>query len=133
MKPFIKIYPIGFCDAPIHNDGICIPRIRKKFLSGALICKNLGLVLSFSIQSLNRIITDMILEIFDQSTAVSAQMTISALSVKDLHAHQINIILDGVFNHVGRGFWAFQDVLEKENGILRTKDWFHISFDETLL
>lgn len=80
-ETFYQIYPIGFCDAPIHNDGICVPRIRK-FLSGALICKNLGLVLSFSIQSLNRIITDMILEIFDQSTAVSAQMTISALSVK---------------------------------------------------
>lgn len=24
----------------------------------------------------------------------------------------IRIVLDGVFNHVGRGFWAFQDVLE---------------------
>ena len=29
-------------------------------------------------------------------------------------------MLDGVFNHVGRGFWAFKDVQER-NGILRTK------------
>ena len=36
--------------------------------------------------------------------------------------------LDGVFNHVGRGFWAFQDVLEKRWDS-PYKDWFHISFD----
>ena len=33
---------------------------------------------------------------------------------KDLHAHNVKIVLDGVFNHVGRGFWAFKDVLEKK-------------------
>ena len=37
-------------------------------------------------------------------------------------------MLDGVFNHVGRGFWAFQDVLEKRWDS-PYKDWFHISFD----
>ena len=25
---------------------------------------------------------------------------------KDLHAHNVKIVLDGVFNHVGRGCWA---------------------------
>ena len=30
-----------------------------------------------------------------------------------LHEAGIKVVLDGVFNHVGRGFWAFQDVLEK--------------------
>ena len=29
-------------------------------------------------------------------------------------------MLDGVFNHVGRGFWAFKDVQEK-NGIPHTR------------
>ena len=39
----------------------------------------------------------------------------------------IKIVLDGVFNHVGRGFWAFQDVLKnRENSPYR--DWFHINF-----
>jgi glycosidase len=37
-------------------------------------------------------------------------------------------VLDGVFNHVGRGFWAFQDVLQKRWDS-PYKDWFHISFD----
>ena len=29
-----------------------------------------------------------------------------------LHANGIRVVLDGVFNHVGRGFFAFQDVLK---------------------
>ena len=29
-----------------------------------------------------------------------------------LHAHGIRVVLDAVFNHVGRGFWAFRDVQE---------------------
>ena len=23
---FYQIYPIGFCGAPVHNDGECVPR-----------------------------------------------------------------------------------------------------------
>ena len=45
-----------------------------------------------------------------------------------LHKEGIKVVLDGVFNHVGRGFWAFQDVLEKRWDS-PYKDWFHISFD----
>ena len=45
-----------------------------------------------------------------------------------LHEHGIRVVLDGVFNHVGRGFWAFRDVQEKKWDS-PYKDWFHISFD----
>ena len=30
---------------------------------------------------------------------------------KNLHDRGMRVVLDGVFNHVGRGFFAFQDVL----------------------
>jgi len=41
------------------------------------------------------------------------------------HRNEVRIVLDGVFNHVGRGFFAFVDVLE--NGANSPyKDWFHI-------
>ena len=30
----------------------------------------------------------------------------------NLHKEGIRVVLDGVFNHVGRGFWAFEDVLK---------------------
>jgi cyclomaltodextrinase len=41
------------------------------------------------------------------------------------HRSNVRIVLDGVFNHVGRGFFAFVDVLE--NGANSPyKNWFHI-------
>lgn len=45
-----------------------------------------------------------------------------------LHERGMRVLLDAVFNHVGRGFWAFQDVLEKRQDSAYC-GWFHISFD----
>jgi neopullulanase len=45
--------------------------------------------------------------------------------VDALHARGMRIVLDGVFNHVGRGFWPFHHVLE--NGLASPYvDWFHL-------
>jgi len=45
--------------------------------------------------------------------------------VKAAHSRGVRIILDGVFNHCGRGFFAFNDILENgEHSPYR--DWFHI-------
>ena len=38
------------------------------------------------------------------------------------------MIVDAVFNHVGRNFWAFRDVRERKWDS-PYKDWFHINFD----
>lgn len=45
-----------------------------------------------------------------------------------LKESEIQVILDGVFNHVGREFWAFEDVKEKK-WESAYKDWFCINFD----
>ncbi len=42
-----------------------------------------------------------------------------------LHENGIKVVLDGVFNHVGREFWAFKDVREKR-WESQYKDWFHL-------
>lgn len=43
-----------------------------------------------------------------------------------LHENGIRVVLDGVFNHVGRGFYQFQDVLKnRENSPYL--NWFHIN------
>jgi cyclomaltodextrinase len=42
------------------------------------------------------------------------------------HKNQIRIILDGVFNHCGRGFFAFNDILENQE-YSAYRDWFHIN------
>jgi cyclomaltodextrinase / maltogenic alpha-amylase / neopullulanase len=41
----------------------------------------------------------------------------------------IRVVIDGVWNHTGRPFWAFQDVLEKGRGS-EYADWFFVRFDE---
>ncbi len=42
-----------------------------------------------------------------------------------VHARGMRLILDGVFNHVGRGFWAFHHVVENQQQSPYV-DWFHI-------
>jgi glycosidase len=50
--------------------------------------------------------------------------------IEECHNRNIRIIIDGVFNHVGTTFWAFQDVMEKQEKSLY-KDWFTIkSWDD---
>lgn len=42
-----------------------------------------------------------------------------------LHENGIRVVLDGVFNHVGRDFTEFMDVREHKLGSYK-KDWFHV-------
>jgi len=49
--------------------------------------------------------------------------------LKEAHARKIRVIIDGVFNHVGTNFWAFQDIIKKQQYSKYT-NWFNInSFD----
>jgi cyclomaltodextrinase len=44
------------------------------------------------------------------------------------HARRIRVMLDGVFNHSGRGFWPFQHVIEA--GLASPyRDWFYLDPD----
>ena len=45
-----------------------------------------------------------------------------------IHGAGMKVMLDGVFNHVGRGFWAFRDLREKKWDS-PYKDWFNVHFD----
>jgi cyclomaltodextrinase / maltogenic alpha-amylase / neopullulanase len=45
--------------------------------------------------------------------------------VDALHARGMRLVLDGVFNHTGRGFWPFHHIVE--NGLQSPYlDWFHV-------
>ena len=50
--------------------------------------------------------------------------------IHEVHARDMKIILDGVFNHAGYNFFAFQDILEKQQKSEFT-DWFTIYSWET--
>lgn len=124
---FYQIYPLGFCGAPIENDGIAKNRIEK---------------VTDWIPHIREVGADAIYfsPIFESDKhgydtrdykKVDVRLGSNeefAAVCKELHAGDIKVVLDGVFNHVGRGFWAFQDVKEKKWDS-PYKDWFHISFD----
>ncbi|MGB2868980.1 MAG: glycoside hydrolase family 13 protein [Bacteroidota bacterium] len=46
--------------------------------------------------------------------------------IQEAHKRGMKIVIDGVFNHVGMTFWAFQDV-EKNQQASPFKDWFIIN------
>jgi cyclomaltodextrinase len=45
--------------------------------------------------------------------------------LKVAHNHGVRVILDGVFNHCGRGFFAFNDIMENQ-AHSPYRDWFHL-------
>lgn len=46
--------------------------------------------------------------------------------VAEAHRRGFHILIDGVFNHTGRGFFAFQDLKEKQQAS-RYKDWYVVT------
>ena len=123
---FYQIYPLGFCGAPFENDGNQESRILKVIDWIPHIGKLGANAIYFS-------------PVFDSDTHGYNTRDYTKIDCrlgtnedfekvcKELHAAGIKVVLDGVFNHVGRGFWAFQDVLQnRENS--RYRDWFHIDF-----
>ncbi|HEX3037572.1 MAG TPA: alpha-amylase family glycosyl hydrolase [Oscillospiraceae bacterium] len=123
---FYQIYPLGFCDAPHSNDGVCVPRIQK-VTEWIPHIKKLGA---------NAIYFSPVFESdahgYDTRdyTKIDCRLGTNADFTQvcnALHENGIKVVLDGVFNHVGRGFWAFQDVQKnRENSAY--KDWFFINF-----
>lgn len=125
---FYQIYPLGFCGAPFENDGVLTSRILK-VIDWIPHMQKLGV---------NAIYFSPVFESDTHGyntrdyTKIDCRLGTNAdfKTVCDaLHTAGIKVVLDGVFNHVGRGFWAFQDVLRnRENS--RYKDWFaRIAFD----
>ena len=109
---FYQIYPLGFCGAPFENDGVLNSRILK-VIDWIPHLKRLNVnALYFS-------------PVFESDTHGYNTRDFSKIDVRlgtnedfakvcsRLHENGIRVVLDGVFNHVGRGFWAFQDVLKK--------------------
>lgn len=123
---FYQIYPLGFCGAPFENDGVLEHRILK-VLDWVEHIEKLGC---------NAVYFSPVFEsdTHGYNTRDYKQIDVRlgtnedfAKVAKALHEADIRVVLDGVFNHVGRGFFAFQDVLEKREAS-PYRDWFHIDF-----
>ncbi len=108
---FYHIYPLGLCGAPYENDGVPAHRILKikdfiphmKRLGVSAVY--LGPVFEsdrhgYDTRDYARV--DCRLGTNDDLAEVCAA----------LHENGMRVILDGVFNHSGRGFFAFRDVIK---------------------
>ena len=124
---FYQIYPLGFCGAPRENDGVQVNRIEK--IGGwAEHIQALGAdaVYLCPIFDSDRHGYDT-RDYFRIDPRLGSDEDFAQVC-KALHDAGLRVMLDGVFNHVGRGFRAFRDVQEKKWDS-PYKDWFHISFD----
>ena len=111
---FYHIYPIGFCGAPkVNNQDVTVNRIKK-------IEEWIPHMKSMHVNALY------LGPIFDSSThgydtkdykKIDRRLGTNEDFKKvcdELHKNNIKIILDGVFNHVGREFWAFKDLIKNK-------------------
>ncbi len=123
---FYQIYPLGFCGAPAENDWVTVNRIQKigewAEHIGKLGANALYLCPIFDSDRHGYDTRDY--RRLDPRLGTNEDF---AAVCRTLHEHGIKVVLDGVFNHVGRGFWAFRDVLEKKWDS-PYRDWFHINF-----
>lgn len=123
---FYQIYPLGMCGAPFGNDGVLEHRILKVLdWIPHLVKLNVSAVYFGPV--------------FESDTHGYNTRDYKKIDVRlgtnedfkkvcdALHEAGIRVVLDGVFNHVGRGCPMFLDVVKnRENSAYR--DWFHINF-----
>ena len=124
---FYQIYPLGFCGAPFENDGVPEHRILK-VIDWAEYIASLGcnaVYFSPVFESDSHGYNTRDFKKIDTRLGTNEEFK---LVCDALHEKGIRVVLDGVFNHVGRGFPQFRDVCEKKWDS-PFKDWFHISFD----
>lgn len=125
---FYNIYPLGFCGAPRNNDGNLTYRLDKIY----------GFIDHFKEMGVNAIVFNPVFEstrhgydtidYFKIDCRLGDNESFKKIC-KTLHENGIRVLLDGVFNHVGRDFFAFKDIQQCGMSSIYC-NWFHnIRFD----
>ena len=121
---FYHIYPLGFCGAPPENDFCSPADNRLEQIYGWLEhLQHLGvnaLYLGPVFESTSHGYDTA--DYYRVDRRLGSNERLSHLSAV-LHQKNIRLVLDGVFHHVGRDFWAFRDVLEHQEKSVYG-DWF---------
>lgn len=124
-----NIYPLGFCGAPKHNDFQLTYRLDKIY----------DFIPHFKKMGVNCIVFN---PVFESSRhgydtidyrKIDSRLGDNASFKRicdTLHQNGIRVILDGVFNHVGRDFFAFKDIQERGMGSIYTSWFYNIRFDQ---
>ena len=120
---FYHIYPLGLAGAPMHNDyGAPQPRLRALFPwidhMAELGCNALYIGPLFESQSHGYDTTDY--RKLDSRLGTNQDLKDF---VAACHGRGIRVVLDGVFNHTGRDFFAFRDIQEHREDS-QYRDWY---------
>lgn len=110
------IYPLGFCGAPKWNPHTEPVNRIKKVIDWIPHLKemNIGAVYFGPVfESVEHGYDTIDYKTIDNRLGTNEDFKEVCTA---LHNEGIKIILDGVFNHVGRDFWAFKDIVEKGQG-----------------
>ena len=121
-----QIYSLGLCGAPAENDGRLEHRILR-LLDWAEHIRSLGAdtVLLNPVFDSDRHGYDT-RDYFHLDPRLGTDDDLAQVC-QAFHRAGLRVMLDGVFNHVGRGFWAFRDVQEKKWDS-PYQDWFRLDF-----
>ena len=123
---FYHIYPLGYCGQLQPNDYVSKPTGKiKDVIKQIPKIKNMGFNAVYFgpvFESVKHGYDTVDYRVIDRRLGTNADFR----EVCDaLHENGIKVVVDGVFNHVGRDFWAFRDVREKRWDS-QHKDWFHL-------
>lgn len=128
-----QIYPLGLCGAPAENN----PQSDGNRTEPGRILRLCGWAGHIAALGADTVLLNPVFEsdrhgydtrdYFKADARLGTEEELAAVC-NAFHAAGLRVLFDGVFNHVGRGFWAFQDLLQKRWDS-PYKDWFHISFD----
>lgn len=120
---FYHIYPLGLCGAPKHNDYGEVQHNLKKLIPWIAHIKNIGC---------NAIYIGPLFESVGHGYETTDYKKLDTRLgdnndlkefVKECHKEGVKVIFDGVFNHTGRDFFAFQDIKHNREHS-RYKDWY---------
>lgn len=119
---FYHIYPLGLCGCPHDNNGETGAHFDKlnEWAEHAkrIGCNAIYIGPLFESGSHGYDTTDY--RLVDRRLGTNDDFK---QFVKNCHANDVKVIVDGVFNHTGRDFFAFQDIKKnRENS--RYKDWY---------
>lgn len=128
---FYHIYPLGLCGAPWRNDFRSEPEPRLNMVSDwipHLLELGVNAVYIGPLWESGSHGYDTV-SYWDMDRRLGSAATLQNL-IKNFHQHKIRVVLDAVFNHVGREFFAFQSLQRKGKDSPYVK-WFEgLRFDK---
>ncbi|MEX2442687.1 MAG: alpha-amylase family glycosyl hydrolase [Alkalispirochaeta sp.] len=127
--PIYHVYPLGLLGAPRRHPRTADPVAPEKSANVQAVAQWIPHLRELGVEAVlfGPIFSSQshgydTLDLYRIDSRLGTNEDFATLSA-ELHREGISVLLDAVFNHVGRGFFAFQDVLDRrENSPYR--NWF---------